>query len=124
MNKRKKVILFVIIVAIAFFPLSALFEFAMFPEYWEYAGREMFFSPLKYVEIYSTYFKYNEKWIIGKTTEEIIARYGEFDSGRITSTNATGSSYYILVDDWAVKYVMYVRFENNIAVDIYRDTLW
>ena len=77
----------------------------------------------KYEEIYSVYFKYDEKWIIGKTPQEIIERYGDFHSGKLTSINVNGSLHYILVDHWAVKYAMYVRFEDNVAVEIYRDTL-
>ena len=124
MKKRTKIILIVLVASISFLSLSALVEFAAFSEYYDLAGHDRFFSPLKYGEIYSIYFKYNEKWIIGKTPQKIMERYGEFDSGPVKATNANGSSHYVLVDFWATKYVMYIRFENNVAVEISRDDLY
>lgn len=124
MKKRAKIILIVLVASISFLSFSALVEFVAFPEYYDMVGHEAFFSPLKYGEIYSIYFKYNEKWIIGKTPQEVMERYGEFDSGSVKTTNANGFSHYVLVDFWATKYVMYIRFENNVAVEIYRDDLW
>ena len=115
--------LIIIVVVIVCCSFCALGEFSIFSEYYDFSGHTSFFSPFKYEEIYSVYFKYNEKWIIGKTPQEIIERYGDFHSGKLTSTNVNGSLHYILVDHWAVKYAMYVRFEDNVAVEIYRDTL-
>ncbi len=124
MKKRTKIILIVLVASISFLSLSALVEFVAFSEYYDMVGPQRFFSPLKYEEIYSIYFKYDESWIIGKTPQEIMERYGEFDSGPIKTTNANGSPHYVLVDFWSVKYVMYIRFENNVAVEISRDDLW
>ena len=124
MKKHNKIILMVLVAAISLVSLSALVEFAAFSEYYDMVGHEAYFSPLKYGEIYSIYFKYNEKWIIGKTPQEIMEQYGEFDSGPVKATNANGSTHYILVDFWATKYVMYIRFENNVAVEISRDDLY
>ena len=124
MKKRTKIILIVLVASISFLSLSALVEFVAFSEYYDMVGHKRFFSPLKYEEIYSIYFKYDESWIIGKTPQEIMERYGEFDSGPVKATNANGSSHYVLVDFWATKYVMYIRFENNVAVEISRDDLY
>lgn len=124
MKKRTKIILVVLVAFISFLSLSSLIEFVAFPEYYNMVGHEAFFSPLKYEEIYSIYFRYNRSWIIGKTPQQIMERYGEFDSGPINTENANGSPHYVLVDFWSAKYVMYIRFENNVAVEISRDDLW
>lgn len=43
---------------------------------------------------HSTYYKYNDWWIIGRSYDEIVKRYGEFDYD-----NGREKGYYIGKDD-------------------------
>lgn len=69
---------------------------------------------------HQTYYKYNDWWIVGKTEEEIVERYGEFDM-------CWGSSkaYFIYVDNgWVMPdhqpHYYYIEFDDaGIATEVY-----
>lgn len=106
-------------------PLSALFEFTVFHEYWDYTPSVNFFwFSNKYPELYDFYFKYNDEWVIGKTSEEIIEKYGNFDSHRELSLDGDGYHYYILLDHWSWQYILQIIFEDNIATKVVRREYW
>ena len=70
------------------------------------------------------HWKYNDKWIIGQTKEEIIERYGEFDR----DFSNTYKGYFLYRDDKSfmglsgngVNMYYYIIFdENDIAIKVY-----
>ena len=68
---------------------------------------------------HKTYYKYNEWWIVGKSEEEIVERYGEFDKKWGKS-----KAYYIHLDNaWDLPpYLYYIEFDSaGIATKVYVD---
>lgn len=69
---------------------------------------------------HSTYYKYNDWWIVGKTEAEIVERYGEFDL-----TWGDSKAYFIYEDNsWVMPdhldHYYYIRFdETGIAIEVY-----
>ncbi|MFV0478985.1 MAG: hypothetical protein ACK5LZ_00225 [Anaerorhabdus sp.] len=58
------------------------------------------------------YWKYDDEWIIGKSEEEIIERYGEFDDYFLRFNTTKG--YYINdFDDWGPDYPIYYYIDFN-----------
>lgn len=62
---------------------------------------------------HSTYYKYNDWWIVGRSKEEIRERYGEFD---ISCGRARG--YYIYYDDKMImpdqlEHYYWIEFDEN-----------
>ncbi len=52
-----------------------------------------------YISIYPTYYKYNDSWIIDKTADEIIERYGEFDKCTYEDDGRLDSGYYYIYSE-------------------------
>jgi len=82
----------------------------------------MFFSVLKYYEN-RVYWKYNDKWILGKNKEKIVERYGEFDL-----RDGKRYGYFLYKDNKSFMgmsgsgddmYYYIVFDENDIAIRIY-----
>lgn len=80
---------------------------------------------LVYIFEGSSAFIYNEKWIIGKTREEIQERYGEFDCKTDYNSNR---AHYIIAESIADKYLdgpprdrYYILFnEDGLAEKAYK----
>lgn len=49
-----------------------------------------------WIDTHPTYYRYNDKWIIGKSIKEIEARYGHFDD---QTNEGRKTGYYIYKDD-------------------------
>ena len=69
----------------------------------------------------STYYKYNDWWIIGRSVEEVETRYGEFD---IIFGNRVGYYLYThngpIMADYLPRYY-YMKFdENNIIYEVFK----
>jgi len=75
---------------------------------------------------HSTYYKYNDSWIIGRTPEEVKARYGEFNFKSsylvgyyIYSGSDTLSNLFRLSDNLDRYYYMYINEDGIIyKVDV------
>lgn len=73
-----------------------------------------------------THFKYNDRFIIGNTEQEIIQKYGEFDRISKNNDNKTVKGTYMIRDDTPELIMGYdnslwynIIFENGIAVNVY-----
>ena len=65
------------------------------------------------------YWKYDDKWIIGKSKEEVIEKYGEFDLLYLK-----GHGYFIYKDNGFFgsgldMYYCIIFDESNIAIEVY-----
>ena len=69
---------------------------------------------------HQTYYKYNDWWIVGKTEEEIVERYGEFDE-----IWGKSKAYFIYVDNgWIMPdhqhHFYHIEFDSTgIATKVY-----
>ena len=69
---------------------------------------------------HKTYYKYNEWWIVGKSEEEIVERYGEFDKSWGKS-----KAYFTYVDNgWIMpdyqEHYYHIEFDSTgIATKVY-----
>ena len=75
-----------------------------------------------YTALHSTHYKYNNWWIVGRSTEEVETRYGEFDirvGNRVGYYLYTGNRVPIMSDSTPCYY--YMEFdENNIVRQVYK----
>ncbi len=72
-----------------------------------------------------TYYKFNDNFIIGKTEEDVVERYGEFTKSRRNESGEITYGTYMIRDntpEWIMSYdnsLWYeVYFENGIAKEI------
>ena len=97
-------------------PVYALLSHVIYPEYFDYS------TPLDWSveEIYEFYYKYDEEWIIGKTSEEIEEEYGSFD-GKYWDKNGHGTGTYTILERGYLggDYIFFIEFENHVAVNAY-----
>lgn len=74
---------------------------------------------------HSTYYKYNDWWVIGRTIPEIEAKYGDFDMNKYIYGKSGRVAYYIYRDDgWIMPdhlpHYYYIEYdENGIATKVY-----
>lgn len=68
---------------------------------------------LLYVSSHSTYYKYNDWWIIGKTADEIEARYGEFDEVHGEQASYLIEGFYFEFDPDGMDEYYYIVFDNK-----------
>ncbi len=101
-----------------FNPIYAFLSNVAYPEYYEYTGP----CEGSIEEIYEFYYKYDEEWIIGRTSEEIQEKCGTFDNAYIDKNGNGTGSYTILERGWmGGDYILTIYFEKNIATKIVRD---
>lgn len=68
---------------------------------------------LLYASSHSTYYKYNDWWIIGKTAAEIEKRYGKFDSVHGNDLAYLIDGFYFEFDPDGMDEYYHIIFDDN-----------
>ena len=71
-----------------------------------------------FFESHSTYYKYNDEWVIGNKITEVENRYGKFDLGEFVKGKSGKVGYYIYKDDSLflpdyLQHYYYIEFDEN-----------
>lgn len=78
-----------------------------------------------------THYKFNDRFIIGNTEEEIVNRYGEFSKSRCNNAGETSYGAYMIRDNTPELFMGYddslwyeIYFENGIAAEVRLQEGW
>lgn len=82
-------------------------------------------SVIIFVSSHSTYYRYNDWWILQNNIYNVLERYGEFDLGTFTEGESGCVGYYIYTDNGPImpdhlKHYYYIKYDEfGVIYEVY-----